>query len=98
MAGQSPKPPDPDARRLLIESVWMLVTEMKTADKREKVALSRELRGVLADLRELDIETRGAPTPVPPTPEEVSQVDQLAARRKARLADAAGGDVAPVPQ
>ena len=47
-------------------------------DPRDLATLSKELRAVVAELDQL------------PGGEEVDDVDDLAARRKARLADAAG--------
>jgi len=61
-----------------------LLEEIATAEGRDLAPLVRELRLVLT---ELDDVSRG---------EGVSVVDQLARRRKARLADAKGGQLPAV--
>jgi cytochrome c len=68
-----------DRRETLVDLRKRLAEAFEVAeDPRDLTALSKELRAVVAELDQLS------------SAEEVDTVDDLAARRAARLADAAG--------
>jgi hypothetical protein len=67
-----------DRRQALTAIRDKLTGELRTAEGRDAAVLAKELRATLAELDAL------------PGGKEVSKVDELGARRKARRADAAG--------